>query len=89
MTPGATASFYPNFTVTTADRDLRLSYEGAQERGFLVRTLNAAFVLASIAVAPIVCAAEVGDPQRGQVYAKKVCAKCHAVEAGDVFSRRR
>ena len=51
-----------------------------------MRTLNAALILALIAVAPIVCAAEVGDPQRGHVYAKKFCAKCHAVEAGDVFS---
>jgi cytochrome c len=51
-----------------------------------VRTLNAALVLASIALAPIVCAAEVGDAQRGHAYAKKVCAKCHAVEAGDMFS---
>ena len=51
-----------------------------------MRTLNAALVLASIAVAPIVCAAEVGDAQRGHAYAKKVCAKCHAVEAGDMFS---
>ena len=51
-----------------------------------MRTLNAALVLASIAVAPIVCAAEVGDAQRGHAFAKKVCAKCHAVEAGDVFS---
>jgi len=51
-----------------------------------VRTLNAALVLASIALVPIVYAAEVGDPQRGHVYAEKFCAKCHAVEAGDVFS---
>ena len=51
-----------------------------------MRTLNAALVLASIALAPIVYAAEVGDPQRGHVYAEKFCAKCHAVEAGDVFS---
>jgi mono/diheme cytochrome c family protein len=51
-----------------------------------VRTLNAALVVASIALAPIVYAAEVGDPQRGHVYAEKFCAKCHAVEAGDVFS---
>ena len=51
-----------------------------------MRTLKAALVLASIALAPIVYAAEVGDAQRGHVYAKKVCAKCHAVEAGDMFS---
>ena len=51
-----------------------------------MRTLNATLVLASIALAPIVYAAEVGDAQRGHVYAKKVCAKCHAVEAADMFS---
>jgi len=51
-------------------------------RGFL----NAALVLASIALAPIVYAAEVGDTQRGHAYAKKVCAKCHAVEGGDMIS---
>ena len=47
-----------------------------------MRTLNAALVLASIAVAPIACAADLGDPQRGLVYAKKACAECHSVEAG-------
>ena len=44
-----------------------------------MRTLNAALVLASIAVAPIVCAADLGDPQRGLVYAKKACAECHVM----------
>ena len=51
-----------------------------------MRTLNAVVVLAAIAVPPIVCAAELGDSKRGLVYAKKACAKCHAVEAGDMFS---
>ena len=51
-----------------------------------MRTLNAALVLASIAVAPIVCAADLGDPQRGLVYAKKACAECHSVEAGGEVS---
>ena len=51
-----------------------------------MRTLHAAAILVSIAVPLIVSAADVGDPQRGLVYAKKVCATCHAVEAGDVFS---
>jgi mono/diheme cytochrome c family protein len=51
-----------------------------------VRTLNAALLLALIAVAPIVCAAEGGDAQRGHAYAKKVCAKCHTVEGGDMIS---
>jgi mono/diheme cytochrome c family protein len=51
-----------------------------------VRTLNVVLILASIAVAPFVCAAEGGDAQRGHAYAKKVCAKCHAVEGGDMIS---
>jgi mono/diheme cytochrome c family protein len=51
-----------------------------------VRILNAAVALALIALTGIVCAAEVGDPQRGLAYAKKVCAECHAVEAGHEVS---
>ena len=51
-----------------------------------MRTLSAALVLASLAVAPFVCAAEGGDAQRGHAYAKKVCAKCHAVEGGNMIS---
>ena len=51
-----------------------------------MRTLNVVLILASIAVAPFVCAAEGGDAQRGHAYAKKVCAKCHAVEGGDMIS---
>ena len=49
--------------------------------------MNAALVLALVSVvASTVCAADVGNAQRGHAYAKKVCAKCHAVEAGDMFS---
>ena len=51
-----------------------------------MRTLNVALVLASIAVAPFVSAAEGADTERGHAYAKKVCAKCHAVEGGDMIS---
>ncbi len=31
-------------------------------------------------------AAELGDISQGHIYAKKVCAGCHAVDAGDKFS---
>ena len=51
-----------------------------------MRTLNAALVLVSIAAAPIVCAADLGDPQRGLAYAEKACAECHTVEAGGELS---
>ena len=34
----------------------------------------------------MVCGAELGDPKRGLAYAQKTCAKCHAVERGDMFS---
>jgi mono/diheme cytochrome c family protein len=47
-----------------------------------VRILNVAIVLTLIAVPGIAVAAEVGDPQLGLVYAKKVCGECHAVVAG-------
>ena len=55
-------------------------------KSFIVRIANAFVLLTSIMVPADVRAAEVGDPQRGLVYAKKVCATCHAVEAGDVVS---
>ena len=55
-------------------------------KSFIVRIVNAVVLLASITVPVEVRAAEVGDPQRGLAYAKEVCAKCHAVKAGDTFS---
>jgi mono/diheme cytochrome c family protein len=51
---------------------------------FLVRMLKAAVALVGLAVPGIVCAADMGDPQRGLVYAKKACSECHAVEKGEV-----
>jgi mono/diheme cytochrome c family protein len=56
------------------------------ERKFHVRILNAAVALVLFSVAGVVSAAELGDPQRGLVFAKKVCAECHAVEAGEKVS---
>jgi len=47
---------------------------------------SALFMLAAIARLGATNAAEVGDPARGLAYAKQVCAKCHAVEQGDMFS---
>jgi cytochrome c len=55
-------------------------------RPFIVRFGSALVVLAAIARLAAANAAEVGDPARGLVYAKQVCAKCHAVEQGDMFS---
>jgi len=51
-----------------------------------VRKLTAVLGVILMGMPRILCAAEVGDPGRGLVYAKKVCAVCHAVEAGDKFS---
>ena len=49
-----------------------------------MRMLKVAVALAGLAVPGIVCAADMGDPQRGLVYAKKACSECHAVEKGEV-----
>ena len=49
-----------------------------------MRMLKVAVALAGLAVPGIVCAADMGDPQRGLVYAKKACSECHAVEEGEV-----
>ncbi len=46
--------------------------------------LKPTIALAALVVAGIVCAADMGDPQRGLVYAKKACSDCHAVEKGEV-----
>ena len=46
--------------------------------------LKAAIAVAGLAIAGIVCAADMGDPNRGLVYAKKACSECHAVEKGEV-----
>ncbi len=45
-----------------------------------------AVAVAGVLACASVYAAEVGNPQRGLAYAQKNCAKCHAVEAGDMFS---
>jgi hypothetical protein len=45
-----------------------------------------AVLLTSLANPPPVCAVELGDAKRGLAYAEKTCAKCHAVERGDIFS---
>jgi mono/diheme cytochrome c family protein len=49
-----------------------------------VRMMKVAVVIAGLAVPGIVCAANLGDPQRGLVYAKMACSECHAVEDGEV-----
>ena len=49
-----------------------------------MRMLKAAVALVGLAVSGIVYAADMGDPQRGLVYAKKACSECHAVEEGEV-----
>jgi mono/diheme cytochrome c family protein len=51
-----------------------------------MRVLNMATALALALSCGSARAAQLGDPQRGLAYAKKNCAKCHAVEAGDMFS---
>ena len=51
-----------------------------------MRVLNAVAALILILVPGAAGAVEIGDPQQGLVYAKKVCAECHAVEAGDDLS---
>ena len=58
----------------------------AIQRKLGVRILNAATALALSALPGIVWAAELGDPQRGLVYAKKNCAECHAVERSQSVS---
>jgi len=50
------------------------------------RFASALIMLCAIARLATANAAEVGDPARGLAYAKQVCAKCHAVEQGDIFS---
>ena len=45
-----------------------------------------AVAVAGVLACASVYAAKVGNPQRGLAYAQKNCAKCHAVEAGDMFS---
>ena len=42
--------------------------------------------LASLTIPAMVSGAELGDAKRGLAYAQKTCAKCHAVERGDMFS---
>jgi mono/diheme cytochrome c family protein len=49
----------------------------------IVRTLQTIAVAALLAAPASVRAEEVGDPQAGHAYAKKVCAECHAVERGE------
>ena len=51
-----------------------------------MRIQNMAVAVAGVLACASVYAAEVGNPQRGLAYAQKNCAKCHAVEAGDMFS---
>jgi mono/diheme cytochrome c family protein len=51
-----------------------------------VRILYSVVALALFAVAGYSRAAEVGNPQLGLDYAKKVCGECHAVVAGDKAS---
>ena len=54
------------------------------QQTFIVRFASALIMLA--ACFTTADAAEGGDPSRGRAYAKQVCAKCHAVEEGDMFS---
>jgi mono/diheme cytochrome c family protein len=55
-------------------------------RTLVVRLVSPVVVLAAIACFASADAAEGGDPVRGLAYAKQVCAKCHAVEEGDMYS---
>jgi mono/diheme cytochrome c family protein len=48
-----------------------------------VRTLQKIAIAALLAIPASARAQEVGDPQAGHEYAKKVCAECHAVERGE------
>jgi mono/diheme cytochrome c family protein len=50
------------------------------------RFASALVMLAALARLAAADAAEGGDPARGLTYAKQVCAKCHAVEQGDMYS---
>ena len=45
-----------------------------------MRIMKVVVALAGFAAPGTVCAADIGDPQGGFVYAKKACAECHAVE---------
>ena len=48
-----------------------------------MRTLQKIAIAALLAVPASARAEEVGDPQAGHEYAKKVCAECHAVGRGE------
>jgi len=56
------------------------------QQALLVRFASALVMLALTARFAAAGAVEGGDPSRGLIYAKQVCAKCHAVEEGDSFS---
>jgi mono/diheme cytochrome c family protein len=51
----------------------------------LARTLA---LVASLAVPATVEAQELGDPGRGQLFAARICAECHAVLPADTLSPR-
>ncbi|MGZ5824021.1 MAG: c-type cytochrome, partial [Hyphomicrobium sp.] len=53
------------------------------EESRIVRTLQKLAIATLLAVPACARAQEVGDPQAGHEYAKKVCAECHAVERGE------
>jgi mono/diheme cytochrome c family protein len=53
----------------------------------IVSTLQKIAIAALLAVPASARAQEVGDPQAGHEYAKKVCAECHAVERGEKMAR--
>ena len=42
--------------------------------------------LATVSLLSSAAAQESGDPTAGREFAKAVCAECHAVEAGELFS---
>jgi cytochrome c len=55
-------------------------------KSVIERVPLAVVFLASLTIPAMISGAELGDAKRGLAYAQKTCAKCHAVERGDMFS---